>query len=79
MALSSWSAKWDGLLSLPAISNFRVEASNHVVLLSRLAELEPAEIKKRLMEGHLPYIAYLQNTSVAYGWVTRQKVEIGEL
>jgi GNAT superfamily N-acetyltransferase len=47
--------------------------------MARLANLETAEVAKRLSEGHRPYVAWLDGEPVAYGWVATLAAYVGEL
>lgn len=78
MALATW---WQGddtpLLS--PITNFFASPSDDASLLARLAKLDLESVQTRLCDGHVPYIAWLDDKPVAYGWVATQTAHIGEL
>jgi ribosomal protein S18 acetylase RimI-like enzyme len=78
MALATW---WQGdaMPLLPPITNFDVRPSDDAVLLARLAKLDVESVQTRLRVGHVPYVAWLDDTPVAYGWVATQTAHIGEL
>ncbi len=78
MAFATW---WrsDHLHKLPSLAGFYAGPTNDAAMLSQLADLEIAEVQRRLHEGHRPYVAWLDNQPVAYGWVATQTASIGEL
>ncbi|MBI1282519.1 MAG: GNAT family N-acetyltransferase [Anaerolineaceae bacterium] len=78
MALATW---WQGddIPLLSPITNFDARPSDDAVLLARLAKLDVENVQTRLCEGHVPYIAWLDDMPVAYGWVATQTAHIGEL
>ncbi len=78
MALATW---WGGdtLPSLSPLAGFSAGPTHDEPTLARLNNLPPAEIRRRLRAGHQPYLAYLNETPVAYGWVATRQAEIGEL
>ena len=78
MALATW---WRGD-SVPALSllpGFRVEASHDEHLIAHINQLAPDEVHQRMHTGHQPYLAYLQQAPVGYGWMATQDASIGEL
>jgi GNAT superfamily N-acetyltransferase len=78
MALATW---WqhDPLPALRPLANFRVIGPTDDRALARLNRLDVKEVWARRAAGHRPYVAYLDETIVAYGWVATQVAEIGEL
>jgi GNAT superfamily N-acetyltransferase len=78
MALAAfW--KGDPLPTLAPLPGFRAAQSDDVSLISHLAALEPAEVRRRLDTGHQVYVGYLNDVPTAYGWVADVGAEIGEL
>jgi len=78
MALATW---WRGD-SVPALSllpGFRVEVSHDEHLIAEINQLAPDEVHQRMHTGHQPYLAYLQQVPVGYGWMATQEASIGEL
>ncbi|NTU81072.1 MAG: GNAT family N-acetyltransferase, partial [Chloroflexales bacterium] len=73
-----WSPR-DGLPPLPALPGFRASSSTNVALLAQLTELAPRRVTARLQSGHLAYLAWLEDATVAYGWVATQRHGIEEL
>lgn len=78
MPLGTW---WRGdilpeLAPLPALS---VRTSTDISLISRLNGLSPQEARTRLTRGHHFYIALMNDTPVAYGWVGTREGGIREL
>lgn len=78
MDLSTW---WQGerLPQLRPIVNFHVENTAKIELLIKLTGLVSEELVTRLRDGHYPYVAFLNEILVAYGWVAVQQASIGEL
>lgn len=78
MALASW-WRGDPVPALSTLPSFQVEASHDEPLLARLNRLTRREVRRRLRTGHQPYLAWLGQTPVGYGWVATQEASIGEL
>jgi GNAT superfamily N-acetyltransferase len=78
MALLTW---WRGdlLPALPELHGFHAAPSDDAELLAALVGVELNEIRRRLTSHHRPYVAYLGNDPVAYGWVALEGADIGEL
>lgn len=78
MALATW---WHGdyLPPLPKIMNFHASLSDDAALLAQMAHLSVEEVQTRLLQAHRPYIAWLDDVPVAYGWVATQTAHVGEL
>jgi GNAT superfamily N-acetyltransferase len=53
--------------------------SDNDVTLARLNRIPLAEVRARRRDGHRPYVAYLDDAPVAYGWVATRSASIGEL
>lgn len=78
MALATW-WRGDSVPSLPLLPGFRVEESGEAHLIAQLARLSSGEVHRRLRAGHQPYLAYIQQAPVGYGWMATQEAAIGEL
>ncbi len=78
MALSSW-WRGDKLPQLRPIANFHVENTAEIQLLTKLTGLVSEELVTRLRDGHRPYVAFLNEIPVAYGWAAVRQASIGEL
>ncbi|MCB0128201.1 MAG: hypothetical protein KDE58_38310, partial [Caldilineaceae bacterium] len=78
MALATWWSS-DPLMNLSPISNFHVRLATGDAQLARLNQLSMAEVAQRRRDGHLPYIGYMDETAVTYGWVATREASIGEL
>ena len=61
------------------LATFFANPTGDAALLARLANLELVEVQSRLSRGHRPYVAWLENQPVAYGWVATHTAHIGEL
>ena len=78
MSLATW---WyeDPRPELVPLEGLAVCSSEDDALLANMARLPLAEIAARRAAGHRPYIAYLEGTPAAYGWVATRVASIGEL
>ena len=78
MALAAW---WvaDPLPDLPALAGFRAVLASDDAELARLNRVSLEEVQARRQGGHRPYIAYMDGTPAAYGWVATRAASIGEL
>jgi GNAT superfamily N-acetyltransferase len=78
MALATW---WRGdvLPPLVPLPHFHAEPSADHLLVTRVTGLDRAQVEERLAAGHQPYLAYIAEAPVGYGWVARQEAAIGEL
>jgi GNAT superfamily N-acetyltransferase len=48
-------------------------------MLAELNGISIEEVRARRQKGHRPYVAYLHDAPVAYGWVATREASIGEL
>ena len=78
MALATWWAS-DPLMDLTPVSGFHVRLSADDVQLAAINHLTVAEVEQRRQAGHLPYVGYMDETAVTYGWVATREASIGEL
>jgi GNAT superfamily N-acetyltransferase len=78
MALATW---WSGdpLPPLPRLLGMRARATTEPKPLAWLTALDPLDIRDRLVRGHRPYVARLDDFPVGYGWVAGAGATIGEL
>ena len=78
MALAAW---WhgDSVPTLSLLPGFRVEASQDAHLIAHITRLAPDEVDQRMQTGHQPYLAFVEQTPVGYGWMATQEASIGEL
>jgi GNAT superfamily N-acetyltransferase len=78
MALATW---WnsDPLPELSPLPGFRAGVAYDNAALARLNRIPIAEVLARRRDGHRPYIAHLDGTPAAYGWVATRAASIGEL
>ncbi len=78
MALATW---WvgDHLAALTPLSDFQVRVADNDISLARLNRITLDEVQARRQAGHRPYIGYLGQTAVTYGWVATREASIGEL
>lgn len=78
MALSSW-WKADTLTDLTPLPDFYVVPAGDDTELARLNKISIDEINARRQAGHRPYVGYVGQTPVTYGWVATREASIGEL
>ena len=68
MALATW-WRGDSVPSLSLLPGFRVEASRDAHLIADITRLAPDEVDQRMHTGHQPYLAFVEQTPVGYGWM----------
>ena len=78
MALATW-WRGDSVPELSLLPGFRVEASRDAHVIADITRLAPNEVDQRLHTGHQPYLAYVEQSPVGYGWMATQEASIGEL
>jgi hypothetical protein len=76
---SSRGTDLNSLLADVGAPGVAVRATDNVSLLRALTELADEEIRMRLAHGHRPYVAWLNEHPVAYGWVACEQASVGEL
>jgi GNAT superfamily N-acetyltransferase len=78
MTLATW---WQGdlLPALPKLQHFSTKPTRDIAILAGLIGLPAEAVQTRLQAGHQPYLGYVAETPVAYGWVATQQADIGEL
>ena len=78
MALAAW-WRGDSVPTLPLLPGFHVEVSRNTHLIGEMNRLAPDEVDQRMHTGHQPYLAFVEQTAVGYGWMATQDASIGEL
>ncbi len=78
MALATW-WRGDSVPPLSLLPGFRVEAARDTHLIAQINQLARHEVRQRMHTGHQPYIAYVEQVPVGYGWMATQEASIGEL
>jgi GNAT superfamily N-acetyltransferase len=78
MALATW-WRGDAVPALSPLRGFRVEVSRDEHLLAHINQLAQHEVHQRMRTGHQPYLAYVEQAPVGYGWMATQEASIGEL
>lgn len=78
MALATWWAS-DTLMDLTPLADFQVRRATDDAQLATINHLTMAEVAQRRRAGHFPYIGYMAETAVTYGWVATRQAAIGEL
>jgi len=72
MPFATW-WRGDSLPTLSPLPTFSVHSSTDTQLIARLANLPEQEVRKRIREENRPYIAFIDETPTAYGWVATRK------
>jgi len=78
MALSTW-WKADTLTGLTTLPDFYVRLAEDDTELARINKISIDEIKARRRAGHHPYLGYIGEIAVTYGWAATREASIGEL
>jgi len=69
----------DPLPGLPRVPGLVIEPATDLAALAAVAGHSPAVLQTRMAEGHTPYLAWLDGTPVASGWLATREAAIGEL
>jgi len=69
----------DPLVELPALPSLAIELARDLDLRAELSGLPVGDIQVRVDASHRPYLARLDETPVAYGWVATRSASIGAL
>jgi GNAT superfamily N-acetyltransferase len=73
-----WSWQRGGpLVPLPPLDGLRVTCPTEIGVLQRLSGLSACEIDERLSTSHRPFLAWLDETPVAYGWSASGRAQFG--
>jgi GNAT superfamily N-acetyltransferase len=67
------------LMDLPPVSGFQVRPSADDAQLAAINHITVAEVNQRRQAGHVPYVGYMSEMPVTYGWVAARQASIGEL
>ncbi len=78
MALATW-WRGDPDMDFMSIPDFRTQPPGDDEELARINHLGIGDIRERRRAGHHPYVGYIGETAVTYGWVATRTAEIGEL
>ena len=78
MALASW-WRGDSVPILSLLPGFRVGAPRDAHPVADITRLAPDEVRQRMHTGHQPYLAFVEQTPVGYGWMATEEASIGEL
>lgn len=68
----------DDLPSLPSLDGFRSEYTDDIPLLAQLHNLDIPTIETRFETGNNPYVAFVKDEPVAYGWTATKTMGIAE-
>jgi L-amino acid N-acyltransferase YncA len=78
MALATWWVS-DLWIDLAPLADFQVRRATDDGQLATLNQISVAEVAQRRRAGHLPYVGYMDERAVTYGWVATRQATIGEL
>ncbi|HEY4386701.1 MAG TPA: GNAT family N-acetyltransferase [Ktedonobacteraceae bacterium] len=78
MPFGTW-WRGDPLPALPPLSAFSAHITTDTALIARVTHLTRQAINRRIREGNQPYIAFVEQTPVAYGWIATREGGITEL
>src|SRR5689334_19736037 len=78
MPFGTW-WRGDTLPDLPSLPAFSACVSTDVPLIARLTNLSQKWVRDRLRAGNRAYVAFWDETPVAYGWVAEREGYIGDL
>src|SRR3954463_12821091 len=78
MALAAW-WRGDSAPTLSLLPGFRVEASRDAQLVADITRLAPDEVAQRMHTGHQPYLAFVEQTPVGYGWMATPETSVRRL
>lgn len=65
------------LVKLP--TGLRIEKCTDVELLANMGTTTVEDVRKRIANNHVAFVAYMNNVPAAFGWMARNKALIGEL
>src|ERR1700756_3464111 len=78
MPFGTW-WRGDPLPDLPPLPAFSAQITTDTSLIAHVTHLSRQAINRRMREGNQPYIAFLEQIPVAYGWVATREGGITEL
>ncbi len=78
MALGTW-WRGDALPELPTLPSFSVRPTTDITLIAKLNDLSLQEIDTRFQNGNSAYLAFIDETPVAYGWVATKSGSVEEI
>lgn len=61
------------------LTSFTIRHVTHIAQISQLNKISQQEVTERLQRQHHFYLATIEDTAVAYGWVAHAEGEIGEI
>ena len=69
----------DPMRPLAPLDGLAVRRVQCATTMAALLQREEAELERRFDAGHRAYVAYLNDTPAAFGWVATRSADIGEL
>ncbi len=78
MALATWE-RGNPFPVLSPLSGWSTSPSKDISLLASVTSLDENEVQRRIDGGHIPYVAWINEIPVGYGWGATRTASIGEL
>lgn len=78
MPFGTW-WRGDSLPKLAPLPTFSASASTDISLLAHLTNLSEQEVQSRIQRENRPYVAFMNETPTAYGWVATRVSGVKEL
>ena len=78
MALGTW-WRGDTLPDLPTLQSFSAHISTDSTLIAKMNDISVQEVDKRMQNGNHAYVAFIEETPVAYEWVATQRAGVREI
>ena len=69
----------DTLPNLPPLQFFSAQISTDTTLIAEMNAIPVQEVETRVQNGNHAYLAFIQETPVAYGWVATQSAGVREI
>jgi hypothetical protein len=77
-SLTGYGYTWWRGDTLPPLADFHVEREPDAARVASLTQLDSTAIQTRLRAGNEPYMAFLDTTLVAYGWIATRTEQVGD-
>jgi len=78
MALGTW-LRGDTLPELPVLQSFSAHIATDTALIAKMNDISVQEVDARIQNGNHAYVAFIEETPVAYGWVATQNAGVREI
>ncbi|GER89609.1 hypothetical protein KDW_37710 [Dictyobacter vulcani] len=67
----------DALPELSDVEDWHVESSEDIPFVAKLSNIPVTSVEERYQQGHRPYLAYINQHLVAYGWSAVRNAAFG--